>query len=411
MDNLSHSLAGLAGGELIHRCLGPENSQELTRLRRRLLLLTCWLSSNFPDLDLVLTPLLPAPLGYLLHHRGHTHTFLYAIPQGIGIYLLILALWPSARHLMRNSRHAHMGVALSIVGGLIMHLAMDYLNSYGIHPFHPFDSRWFYGDAVFILEPVFWVAFGVPLIMGLQNPWLKRMLLALLTSVLFYFTNKDYLLWPSLIFLVLMGMALIGIGKKNGPHGIAALLIGIMAGISFILVQSIASNQAKNALEKQVKLGNPAHVMLDAALTPFPSNPFCWSFISVESNETAGTYSLRRGWLSLSSQILPVGFCPASLMTAEKTMNQPVSNFLFAEHYQGNLNVLRQLKKSNCHIEAWLRFARAPVIAQSEAADMRFSSSLRGNFTALRFDDFIAQACPEHVPAWDFPRRDLLEGR
>ena len=31
-----------------------------------------------------------------------------------------------------------------------------------MHPFHPFDSRWYYGDAVFILEPWLWTLLGVP---------------------------------------------------------------------------------------------------------------------------------------------------------------------------------------------------------------------------------------------------------
>jgi sec-independent protein translocase protein TatC len=50
------------------------------------------LAGNFPDLDLVLTPLLPAPLGYLLHHRGHTHTVLYALPQMLLLAALMVAL-------------------------------------------------------------------------------------------------------------------------------------------------------------------------------------------------------------------------------------------------------------------------------------------------------------------------------
>jgi membrane-bound metal-dependent hydrolase YbcI (DUF457 family) len=36
--------------------------------------------------------------------------------------------------------------------GLLLHLGMDYLNVYGVHPFHPFDSRWRYGDMIFIVE-------------------------------------------------------------------------------------------------------------------------------------------------------------------------------------------------------------------------------------------------------------------
>ncbi|WP_370466973.1 metal-dependent hydrolase, partial [Salmonella enterica] len=40
----------------------------------------------------------------------------------------------------------------------LLHIALDFTNSYGVHPFWPFDNRWYYGDAVFIVEPLFWAA-------------------------------------------------------------------------------------------------------------------------------------------------------------------------------------------------------------------------------------------------------------
>jgi inner membrane protein len=35
------------------------------------------------------------------------------------------------------------------------HLLLDYLNTYGVRPFLPFDGTWFYGDALFIIDPIF----------------------------------------------------------------------------------------------------------------------------------------------------------------------------------------------------------------------------------------------------------------
>jgi inner membrane protein len=165
MDNLSHSVVGLAVGELVHRSLSQEIDTSRQCKRRRLLLFSCWSASNFPDLDYFLTPLLPAPLGYLLHHRGHTHTLIYAIPQAVLLAAMIWLFWPAARKVLKESGTARRGVAITLTLGFALHLLMDYLNSYGIHPFHPFDSRWLYGDMVFILEPMFWILFGVPLVM------------------------------------------------------------------------------------------------------------------------------------------------------------------------------------------------------------------------------------------------------
>src|SRR5215218_8664646 len=115
MDNLSHSVASLLAGEIMHRSLAPEKDEGDQKLRRQLMLVTCALAGNFPDLDLVLTPLLPAPLGYLLHHRGHTHTVLYALPQMLLLAGLLWALWPNARRLLRESAPARIGFLLALV--------------------------------------------------------------------------------------------------------------------------------------------------------------------------------------------------------------------------------------------------------------------------------------------------------
>ncbi|MEK7354805.1 MAG: metal-dependent hydrolase, partial [Bdellovibrionota bacterium] len=160
MDNVTHTLVGLAAGELIHRSLPAETNDTDRSIRRRLLLIACAVASNFPDLDLVLSPLLPPPLGYLLHHRGHTHTILYSLPQAFMMIAFIWFGWRNARELLRRSQAARTGLLIATLLGFTLHLSMDFLNSYGIHPFHPFDSRWFYGDMIFIIEPLFWISCG-----------------------------------------------------------------------------------------------------------------------------------------------------------------------------------------------------------------------------------------------------------
>src|SRR5690606_3787254 len=133
----------------------------------------------------------------------------YALPQALLLVGLIWLLWPAARRLLRESALARTGFALAVAGGFGLHLLMDYLNSYGIHPFHPFDSRWYYGDLIFILEPVFWIALGVPLAMAVRRGWLRALWLALLIAVPLYFTAKGFLAWVS--FAALFALAL-GLG-------------------------------------------------------------------------------------------------------------------------------------------------------------------------------------------------------
>ena len=95
MDNITHSVVGLGIGALIDRSVPPEADHDAQRVRTRMLLTIGCLASNFPDLDLVLTRLLEAPLGYLLHHRGHTHTLVGALGAGNAVVLKPSELAPA----------------------------------------------------------------------------------------------------------------------------------------------------------------------------------------------------------------------------------------------------------------------------------------------------------------------------
>jgi inner membrane protein len=50
---------------------------------------------------------------------------------------------------------------------LYSHLFLDFLNNYGVRLLAPLEWRWFYGDAVFIVDPWLWLALGA-------GVWLAR---------------------------------------------------------------------------------------------------------------------------------------------------------------------------------------------------------------------------------------------
>lgn len=411
MDNLSHAVTGLAAGELLHRCLPAEPEPARQRTRHRLLLTACALASNFPDLDLIFTHLLPAPLGYLLHHRGHTHTILFALPQALLLCALIWLLWPGARRLLKASKPARTGLCLAVTIGFGLHLAMDYLNSYGLHPFFPFDGRWLYGDLVFILEPVFWISFGVPLAMLVQRPLLRLCLLLMLMAAPLFFTVQGFLTWYSMAALVLLAVVLGTIqAQTHGRTGLAGMS-GVLAAFlvlgCFIGLQASSSSAARQTVMAAARASNPGGEFLDAAMSSFPTNFACWAFVSVEKNETAGTYRLQRGIVSLLPARMPAAACPIKLTQgANEDAASPAIAILSSE--TGSLATLRQLDQENCHFAAWMRFSRAPSVARQQASDARFDNGLRDNFSTLRFEDFKNQACPAGVPQWDKPRQDLL---
>jgi inner membrane protein len=406
MDNLTHSLTGLAVGEIISRSLPVEPDEVHQRTRRKLLLVSCWAASNFPDLDLVLTPLLPAPLGYLLHHRGHTHTLLYALPQALLLAALLWLLWPGARRLLAASTHARRGLALAIGAGFLLHMLMDFMNSYGIHPFYPFDPRWFYGDAVFIVEPVFWIALGVPLAMMATRRVSRLTLLAMLIGAPLAFTVSGHLHPASTAALLLLG-SVVGVAQKRARGtGRQGLFAAFGACLVFIAVQGFSSSGGKQLVAAGLRAADPATQVVDVAMSSFPSNPLCWSFVSVE--HTGADFRLRRGVASIAPGVLPAAACPAAF--AERPSQQALSPAVAVvwEHARP-LAELRRRQKDSCHIDAWLRFARTPALNADHATDVRYGVEPGSNFSTIRYADFAKSPCPAGVPRWGHPRADLLE--
>jgi inner membrane protein len=403
MENISHTLSGLAAGELLQRSLPPEPGAQAQALRRRMLLTTCAVGANLPDLDLVLAPLLAPPLGYLLHHRGHTHTLLYALPQALLLIALVWLLWPAARRLLRASGAARAGLVAAAAIGLLLHLAMDYLNSYGLHPLYPGDERWFYGDMVFIVEPVFWIGFGVPLALMAPARWFRWAALALLALVPGWTTAAGFLHWASLLALALGALLIGALQLRAGASGRQGQAAGMLAVAAFVLAQGWSTRQAKERVAAHLAAADPAARLLDAALTPFPANPLCWSFVAVERIDGRASYRVRRGFLSLAPGMLPLRACPAALLPPGQLAS---ADFALVAEHTASLASLRSLA-ANCHGNAWLRFARAPVLAGGVASDARFGDG-GANFTDL---DLAARAhlpCPAGVPGWAMPRADLL---
>jgi len=409
VDNITHSVVGLGVGELIQRSLPPEAGDARQKTRHRLLLTACAAASNFPDLDLFLTHQLPPPLGYLLHHRGHTHTLLYLLPQAVLLLAALWLLWPNARALLRESRHARLGLLLATIAGFLLHISMDFLNSYGVHPFYPFNPNWYYGDAVFIVEPVFWVAFGVPLALSIHTR-ARWVLVFGLFAALAFVTVHGYLSWGSFEALAALGGAIAALRLMH-MHSRRALALALAICLAFVGVQGYASSLGRAQLTRHLQALDPASRVVDIAMTAFPAQPLCWAFASVESNEAAASYRLRRGIISLAPGWLPVADCAPALQARggdEPALRAGADGVALQSDWQGSLTTLRALAAGNCELNAWLRFARIPQVDEEVASDQRFASTPRGNFTTLELAQ--SRACPGNVPQWGMPRADLLAG-
>src|SRR3954452_17512634 len=93
------------------------------------------LGNNLPDLDFVYSGITPRPLGYLLHHRGHTHTVIAAF--AFALVTLGTAAVVARRQRLAWSRCDWIWLAALSVLSPLVHIAMDFSNNYGVHPFWP----------------------------------------------------------------------------------------------------------------------------------------------------------------------------------------------------------------------------------------------------------------------------------
>jgi inner membrane protein len=407
MDNLTHSVVGLGIGALVDRSVPPEAEHDAQRVRTRMLLTIGCLASNFPDLDLVLTRLLEAPLGYLLHHRGHTHTLVGALGEVALLLGLVWLSWPAARRLLRTSRRARLAALGAACAGTLLHIAMDGLNVYGVHPFWPFDARWYYGDLIFIVEPVFWIAFGIPLALMVRGRVPRALLLGLLVALPVAVTSAGFLQWGSLAGLLMLAGVLGWAARKHGGvRGRAALATGLAAVLAFVAVQAVAMHAARDTVAAAIARLDPGERLLDTALSAYPANPLCWSFVTVAADAAHGSYHLRRGLVSVAPAIAPVAACPAPIAGRGRDGD---ARLAWQSEERDSLAHLRDLQTANCHFNAWMRFARAPSIGGTTATDARWSPPGSANFSTIDYAGLASRPCPAPVPDWGYPRGDLLQ--
>lgn len=147
MDPVCHSLAGLTMGQ--------------AGLRRRtpLALPTLVLAANAPDIDVITMATTDV---WMYYRRGWTHGPIAMVVLPLVLTGLMLA-WD---RLVRQRRTPGAPPArpaalwwLAVLGTL-SHPLLDFMNSFGIRLLMPFSTTWFYGDALYIVDPWLYAILG-----------------------------------------------------------------------------------------------------------------------------------------------------------------------------------------------------------------------------------------------------------
>jgi inner membrane protein len=146
MDNLCHTLTGAALGEAG------------LKARTALGMSTLIIASNLPDVDVAvfLTDTLP-----MSFRRGWTHGVL-AMAVLPAILAGLMVAWDRVARGTRRSREPARASTLLMLAylGTWLHVFMDFLNTYGVRLLMPFSERWFYGDALYIVDPFLYALLG-----------------------------------------------------------------------------------------------------------------------------------------------------------------------------------------------------------------------------------------------------------
>jgi inner membrane protein len=370
--------------------------RDRTPRARRLFLAAGVLASNLPDLDLVYTGVTPEPLGYLLHHRGHTHTVVGLVAQALVIAAVCLA--PPLRRAIRDAG----GPFFTLIGvSLALHVVLDSWNTYGVHAFWPVDSRWYYGDAVFIFEPWLWLLLGTAAAANARSR-LGRAAVALAVAALSIALAAIRILpAPALVALVATGAVLAWLtrGMTARARSVSALASSAVLIVGLFGLSALARGRTRAAL-------GPDREVLDVIVNPNPGWPVCWAVIAVEKDIAAGDLVLRRGTLSLLPAWHPPARCPSQRLEAagDATARGALA---WDDDLRQPLARLRGLAERDCWVRAWLQFGRAPFVRDGTIADLRFHSRNRGNFTAMDVSG-AERSCPPAMTGWGMPRADVL---
>jgi inner membrane protein len=153
MDPVTHSLMGAAIA---------------AAWRRRVVLAmpAALIGANIPDIDVF--SYFDGEYAALAFRRGLTHGPL-ALLLLAALTVLVLLGWD---RFVRRRRDPDAGPARVLplfavsAAAVVTHPLLDWMNTYGIRWLAPFDSRWYYGDSLFIIDPWIWLMLGVPLFLA-----------------------------------------------------------------------------------------------------------------------------------------------------------------------------------------------------------------------------------------------------
>lgn len=290
MDNLTHSLIGVAASKAGLEKLSPGTT------------FLCFLAANAPDVDIV-SAFFGGRWVYLHHHRGITHSIVGALALAL---LLPIAFYLIDSFIARLRKRAPAiklrGLIIASLVASATHPLMDWTNNYGVRFLLPWSSRWFYGDFVFIIDPILWFVLGGAVFLASATTKKRTafwIVVAIIPTLLVFLgpANRGGLTNPVVLQVSwILGLAALtvmfwrGVGKRFSARvpQIAFAIVGVYLA-SLFLLHAVAVRQARNYSD-EIAASNSEQVLKMAAM-PTLANPFRWQ-AALETERAAYRFEL-----------------------------------------------------------------------------------------------------------------------
>ena len=270
MDPLAHTLVGATIAE--------------TRLRRGTAALAVpagVLAANAPDIDAV-TMFVSRDLS-LGFRRGWTHGVLAMVVLPLVLTAALLLLDRVVARLRGREPQARAGPLLRLTSvAVLSHPVLDWLNTYGVRFLMPFDDTWFYGDALFIIDPWVWLLGGLTVVLahstsraGIVGWGLLATAATAVTGLVIGFGRfaetppATALLWGAGLAIIVWARVT-GVGRERRPQIAAACLAGVALYAAGMAAASRAAEGQVAALLARQEGAAPVEVLA----IPLPGNPF-----------------------------------------------------------------------------------------------------------------------------------------
>lgn len=284
MDPITHTLVGATVAETGVRRFTPLAATTLV------------LAANAPDIDIVAH--FAGPYVGLAHRRGITHGIGALIILPFVVTLAVFLLDRTIRRWRRpESSPVRPGPILALAfAGVLTHPFLDWLNTYGIRLLMPVDGRWFYGDALFIIDPWLWLGLGGVLFLlhssrpvGIIGWGGLALVMTVAVMVLPIVPVAAKVIWTAGIagFIVLR-LKSVALAEGARAEASATLSRVALVGAALYVVSMILLDQAA---QREVQTASAEAGILsfeEVMVAPEPANPFAGSIVIA----TASAYHL-----------------------------------------------------------------------------------------------------------------------